>query len=597
MDSACYATPFYETLLAINKEISGIVLSKDESKFLLNGFSDKKVTLYSLKGNRTNELNYIQTDAFITYAGFSEDQTNIITATMDDKIQLWTLNGKLTQSIDSTGKYANYVIEAPGNTLLAACSDGLVRHLNWQGKILQFFAHDTTVLSVQLSPDTCYILTASWDRTALLWDWDGDLIETFRHNDYVRRAYFLDNGKKIITCSKNSEIREWETETGRLINIFKGHKDYVRELAVSKNGQYLLSASDDKSIKLWNKDTLISTLNGHEGSVRSIYFIRNDSCVLSASENGAVKLWHLQKDPFIQFNHPASVSSVEFSKDGKYLVTACDDGIARIWDLDGNILADYKGHQSYLNHAVFSNSGNHIATASADASAIVWDIKEGKEVGQFYIDTLNPHKTNWVSSIRFSPEGQQLLIAAWNGQLSIWNPFLNESYNLIMQEQGFSFAKFVKNGTGVLTSDFAGKTQFSNIKGDRLFAKQYDNTHALSSDVSKNEDVLGMAFSTQGAKLINLHTNIVTTLAGLQEAKVKRIRFAHTKDMVLTASDSGLLAVWDFKGSKLFDFKLDNIPLNDAAFSPDDNIIALAYKDGKVILVNINQYELLSKVK
>jgi WD40 repeat protein len=47
------------------------------------------------------------------------------------------------------------------------------------------------------------------------------------------------------------------------------------------------------------------------------------------------------------------------------------------WDLQGNLLADIKGHTNIVNSAVFSPDGKRIVTAYRDGTAIVWLTPEG----------------------------------------------------------------------------------------------------------------------------------------------------------------------------------------------------------------------------
>jgi WD40 repeat protein len=52
------------------------------------------------------------------------------------------------------------------------------------------------------------------------------------------------------------------------------------------------------------------------------------------------------------------------------------DHTAKLWDVQGNRLADLKGHTSYVNSAVFSPDGKRIVTASRDGTAVVWPTPE-----------------------------------------------------------------------------------------------------------------------------------------------------------------------------------------------------------------------------
>jgi hypothetical protein len=64
--------------------------------------------------------------------------------------------------------------------------------------------HETPVLSAAFSPDGKRIVTASWDKTALLWDAEtGKQIGAplVGHESYVMSAAFSSDGKRIVTAA------------------------------------------------------------------------------------------------------------------------------------------------------------------------------------------------------------------------------------------------------------------------------------------------------------------------------------------------------------------------------------------------------------
>ncbi len=71
-------------------------------------------------------------------------------------------------------------------------------------------------------------------------------------------------------------------------------------------------------------------------------------------------------------------ASLAFSPDGSLLVTGGSvRSVCRIWRVaDGELLAEFGGHDGSIQAACFSADNSRLVTASADTTAIVWDVAE-----------------------------------------------------------------------------------------------------------------------------------------------------------------------------------------------------------------------------
>src|SRR6185369_15440531 len=77
--------------------------------------------------------------------------------------------------------------------------------------------HNGTVYSAVFSPDARFVLTASYDNTARLWETaTGKEIRKFEgHSDAVHSAVFTPDARFVLTASLDSTARLWETMTGK----------------------------------------------------------------------------------------------------------------------------------------------------------------------------------------------------------------------------------------------------------------------------------------------------------------------------------------------------------------------------------------------
>jgi COMPASS component SWD3 len=54
----------------------------------------------------------------------------------------------------------------------------------------------------------------------------------------------------------DSDLKVWDTATGRLIHTFEGHLAGISTLAWTPDGQWIATGSDDKTIRFWNVKTV-----------------------------------------------------------------------------------------------------------------------------------------------------------------------------------------------------------------------------------------------------------------------------------------------------------------------------------------------------
>ena len=90
--------------------------------------------------------------------------------------------------------------------------------------------------------------------------------------------------------------------------------------------------------------------------------------------------------------------------------SACGDVV------DGKVLLSLKGHKSAVRSVAFAPDGKSIASGSEDRTVKLWDAENGKETHTF---TDLP---DMVTAVRFSPKGQTLVAATFQGPIQLLDP-------------------------------------------------------------------------------------------------------------------------------------------------------------------------------
>lgn len=58
---------------------------------------------------------------------------------------------------------------------------------------------------------------------------------------YVHAVALTQDGKKIVSDSRDYTIRLWDIETGECVRTFRGHRDVVSALAITPDGRNIIS--------------------------------------------------------------------------------------------------------------------------------------------------------------------------------------------------------------------------------------------------------------------------------------------------------------------------------------------------------------------
>jgi WD40 repeat protein len=116
--------------------------------------------------------------------------------------------------------------------------------------------HEEGIKSVAFSPDSRTLVTASYDKTARLWDVaTGKTIFVLRgHEDRVTRTRISPDGKAIATTSADKTVLLWDAATGQEIITLRGHEADISALAFSPDSRTLVTASADRTARVWRTE-------------------------------------------------------------------------------------------------------------------------------------------------------------------------------------------------------------------------------------------------------------------------------------------------------------------------------------------------------
>ncbi len=530
----------------------------------------------------------------IDSVAFSGDGKKFVTGGWNRAAQIWeSATGKLLLTIPYGGLYVHAVAFSPDGRYVATGGNdkrGYVRIWNAEtGEELKtpedFSGHTDAVLSATFSRDGKMLLTASYDKTARLWDVASgrQLKELNGHSWWVWSAVFSQDETMAVTASQDGSAIIWDVASGEKLAQFLGHEGPVYSAAFSEDGKQVVSGGYDKRVLVWRREDVhkfdygkvalgktvqparFRAFEGHGAPVRSVSFSADGSLVLSGSHDNTVKVWETLTGRTLKTfrGHDSWVRACAFSPDGRTVVSASYDHRATLWSitdyeevrvLQGRIL---NGHQDAVLSASFNRDGKSIVTASRDRSAKTWDFATGHEIRSFE----EGHKF-LASNAAFFPGGKRILTAAVDNTVRFWDVASGTEMSRLENTGRSAAMALSPDGKRILTGSDDKDTDVQ--QADRMrTAKLWDaETGKLVKLLSSHKyEVTAVAFSPDGKWLFTGDANGRGTLWNAESLEEVRRLHSHTGKLtaavfladgsrLLTASNDKTVAQWDLASGK-----------------------------------------------
>jgi WD40 repeat protein len=276
------------------------------------------------------------------------------------------------------------------------------------------------ILAVQAGQSSAYDW-AVWTEAKLVFGAavGADLHKTLSgHNSRIYSADFSPNGKYVVTASGDNSAKIWEVETGGLVTTLRGHTSHVFSARFSRNSSQVLTAGG-KTAKLWDLSTgtEIREFKGHTSVVHCAEFSPNGAVVVTGSEDGTAKLWNAQNGKEIRtiaVTNKGWVYDAGFSPDGRTLALGAANGLVGLWNVsNGQKIRNFEGHNRAISSVSLSPNGRFLATSSIDNTTRIWEISNGRLVQTF--------RGNDFREVNFNPDGHSVVTASAGGVSQVWS--------------------------------------------------------------------------------------------------------------------------------------------------------------------------------
>ena len=431
-----YGNPMAELQGQDGLYLGGISVSPDGSK-IATATKDDKVRLWDLQGNKIGEFSAHK--GAIERISFSSDGNRIATFGKDKALRLWDLQGTRISNFTTKLTIIGLKFNSGGNLLIATLGEDKISVFELSGNKFKSLAtfrnsYGTTVIEVNFSPNGRQAMTFYGEESenAALWNFSEKEPKKFSEdvNDRISRgSSFSADGSQLATTGVDGTVNLNLLSAERRSN-FKLPQGKVQMSTFSPNGKQLVTLGDDSTIRLWDLEQQpLSKTSLPQKGIESISFSPDGRTIATADSAGTIRLLDLQGNPLKEFAGLPKVTSVSLSPNGQTIATTGDGGMVRLLDLQGKVVKEFQAHPGKVTSVSWSQDGQTIGTigdggtepidGSKDgSSALLWDTQGNQ---------LKEDKGNVVSefkSIGFQTDGRPIgvkrgTVNSYSGNISL----------------------------------------------------------------------------------------------------------------------------------------------------------------------------------
>ncbi|XP_037094643.1 WD repeat-containing protein 37-like isoform X2 [Pollicipes pollicipes] len=217
------------------------------------------------------------------------------------------------------------------------------------------------------------------------------ILELTGHSGVVIAADWLAGAEQVVTASWDRTAQLFDVTTGESLNTLAGHDQELTHVSAHPHHKFVVTSSKDTTFRLWDfREPIpcVSVFQGHTDTVTSAVFSRDDK-VVSGSDDRTCKVWDLKnmRSPLATIRGDAAINRLDVSA-ANVIALPFDNRHVRLYDLSGQRLArlprsNRLGHRRMVCSVTWSDDTScgrpNLFSSGFDNIAIGWLITPPKD--------------------------------------------------------------------------------------------------------------------------------------------------------------------------------------------------------------------------
>lgn len=485
--------------------------------------------------------------------------------------------------------------------------------------------------SPALSPDGKLLVYLNPDGKLEVWDIPSQqsvvILGSYSH--YSLRPVFSPDGQFVAAVQSlgwrlryEDSIRIWNVRTGEIVNALSGPDNDITDMSFSADGKFMVGAAGGSAwiwdlhpgmspaeLKLYPVE-LKDNLNIYTKQVTAAALSPDNRILVVGTSEHTLQLYDRKTLAVLRelVGHSASVRQLHFSPDGQLLISIDQDGNLLLWNVSsGAQLAGLNDHSGRIDGLLYQLDGDLVTWGEGTTWAL--DPSDAQVLHTTHIESTG-------SILAASPAGDLLavyepfnvsLLDAQSGAFiqklegEAEDPFVE------YQQEGTVFrrfyaASFNPDGTHLVTAGTGGLWYYDIVT--RRLLQQYPGNNAQKISMSSDGQWILTSLYEQINPVSVYDLQSGNTIFSLGDSG----RGSDFPQSVFSPDGRWVGTVqitWDGPYQlKIFDkatqqiYKImplgDEIPVISLAFNPSGDLVAVGQADGKILLVDLHEMEIVA---